>query len=87
MLIERLSPAATFGAMMVLSACVSPSPVESVTAAPVRVTNNGQPFAFSDGAAAKRVAIEACAAEGRTLRTSIYDRFDAGAWVYPEGCA
>jgi hypothetical protein len=82
--------AATLSMTLALSACASTVPtgaVRTAAAVPLTVTNNGQPFAFSDGAAAKRVAMEDCAAEGRTLRTSIYDRFDAGTWVYPEGCA
>jgi hypothetical protein len=72
---------------MVLSACVSPSPVESVSAAPLRATNNGAPFANHEGAAARRQAEAECAALGRSLRPSIYDRYEAGAWVYPGGCA
>lgn len=82
--------AATLSMTLAMSACASTAPtgtVRTAAAVPLAVTNNGQPFAFSEGAAAKRVAIEACAAEGRTLRTSIYDRFEGGAWVYPEGCA
>lgn len=69
--------------------CGQPAPQVSgpVTAGPLRVTNNGAPFANHEGAAAKRVAVAACAAQGQTLRTSIYDRFDAGAWVFVEGCA
>jgi len=58
-----------------------------VVAAPLRVTNAGQPFSLWEGAAARRVAEGECAARGQSLRTSIYDRFEAGAWVYPEGCA
>jgi hypothetical protein len=69
--------------------CGQPAPQASgpVMAAPMRVTNGGAPFAFFEGAAAKRVAMATCAAEGRSLRTSIYDRFEAGTWVFVEGCA
>ncbi len=69
--------------------CGQPVPQASgpVAAVPLRVTNNGAPFANYDGAAAKRVADATCAAQGRTLRTSIYDRYDSGAWVFVEGCA
>lgn len=69
--------------------CGQPVPQASgpVTAAPLRVTKAGAPFANYEGAAAKRVAVATCAAQGRSLRTSIYDRFDAGAWIFAEGCA
>lgn len=72
-----------------LGACVSPAPQAPgpVMAAPLRVTNNGAPFAQYEGALAKRVAIDTCAAQGRVLRPSIYDRFDSGEWVFVEGCA
>jgi hypothetical protein len=53
----------------------------------LRVTNNGAPFANHEGAAARKLAEAECAGQGRTLRPSIYDRYDAGAWVYVEGCA
>jgi hypothetical protein len=82
--------AATLSMTLALSACASTAPtgtVQTAAAAPLVVTNNGQPFAFHDGAAAKRVAMDSCAAQGGVLQTSIYDRFDNGAWVYPEGCA
>lgn len=74
------------------SGCVQTAPdvrgeVAAAPVAPLRVTNNGTPFAMYEGAAARRVAEATCAAEGRRLRPSIYDRFDAGAWVYVEGCA
>jgi hypothetical protein len=80
---------------LALGACVQPAPSASGQAGavpfrpatPLRVTNNGAPFGMYEGAAARRVAEAACAAEGRRLRPSIYDRFDAGAWVYLEGCA
>lgn len=65
----------------------APSGAGTVAAAPLRVTNNGIPFANHEGAAARQVAEATCAAQGRTLRTGIYDRFEAGAWVYPGGCA
>ena len=82
--------AATLSMTLALSACASTAPtgaVRTAAAVPLTVTNNGKPFAFYDGAAAKRVAMDICAAEGRTLQTSIYDRFAGGAWVYPGGCA
>ncbi|MFN4153719.1 MAG: hypothetical protein ACK4HF_03630 [Paracoccaceae bacterium] len=72
-----------------LSACVAPVPptADQATAAPLRVTNAHQPFAMSDGLAARRMAEAECARQGKRLRPGIYDRFDAGAWVYPGGCA
>jgi hypothetical protein len=54
---------------------------------PLRVTNGDQPFAFDQGALARKQGEALCGAQGRALRTSIYDRFDAGAWVFVEGCA
>jgi hypothetical protein len=53
---------------------------------PLRVTNAGQPYQMSDGAAARRAADAECGPRG--VRSSIYDRFDraTGEWVYPGGC-
>ena len=81
--------AATLTLTTALAACVSPAPQATgpVMVAPLRVTDNGLPFAMDQGARAKRVAMDTCAAEGRALRPSIYDRFDGGAWVFVEGCA
>lgn len=76
---------------LALAACVQPAPhgVGQGAAAPtpLRVTNNGQAFRMDEGASARRMADATCAAQGKRLRSSIYDRFDAGAWVYAEGCA
>ncbi len=53
---------------------------------PVSVTSaTGVPYTFADGAQAKKQADALCGTGG--VRASIYDRFNAGAWVYPEGCA
>ena len=81
--------AAAFTLTLALGACVQPAPqgAGQGTAAPLRVTNNGQPFGMHEGAAARRVADATCAAQGRRLRPGIYDRFEAGAWVYVGGCA
>ena len=72
-----------------LAACASPAPRAAgrVMAGPLRVTDNGTPFTMDQGARAKRVAMDTCAAQGRVLRPSIYDRFDNGEWVFVEGCA
>ena len=81
--------AATLTLTTALAACASPAPQATgpVMAAPLRVTNNGVPFSMDQGARAKRVAMDTCAAAGRSLRPSIYDRFDNGEWVFVEGCA
>jgi hypothetical protein len=74
------------------SGCVQTAPdgrgaVAAAPVAPLRVTNNGTPFAMYDGAAARRTAEGICTGQGKRLRPSIYDRFESGAWVYVEGCA
>ena len=84
--------AAALTLCLAASGCVQTAPdargtVSAAPVAPLRVTNNGAPFAMHEGAAARRVAEATCAADGRRLRPSIYDRFDGGAWVYVEGCA
>lgn len=68
------------------TACVPVAP-QATAPATVRVTNGGQPFAMWDGAPARKVAEADCASRGQRLRTSIYDRFEGGAWVFVEGCA
>lgn len=72
---------------LAVSACTATLPEVTPIAAPLRVTNNGVPFSYDQGAQAKRVAMDTCAAEGRVLTPSIYDRFDGGEWVFVEGCA
>jgi len=83
--------AAALSLTLALGACVQPAPQGAgqgtAVREPLRVTNAGQPFRMYEGAAARRVADATCASQGRRLRPSIYDRFEAGAWVYPEGCA
>ena len=71
------------------SGCVqtAPSGGGAVAAAPMVVTREGAPFAYWEGAAARRQGEADCAAMGRSLRTSIRDRYQAGAWVFVEGCA
>ncbi len=73
-----------------LAACVAAAPQAPAAArseaAPLRVVRaDGSPFAFHEGAAARRQADAQCGAGG--VRSSIYDRYDAGAWVFVEGCA
>jgi hypothetical protein len=71
-----------------LAACVGPAPAEppaSVAKSPIRVMRaDGRAFGFDEGAAARVQADEVC---GGKVRTSIYDRYEAGAWVFVEGCA
>ena len=68
------------------AACVATAPSVPAAREPVRVSNNGQPFAMWEGALARKAADAAC---GGAVSVSIYDRFDraTGEWVYPEGCA
>lgn len=72
-----------------LSGCVAPQArVAPAAGGPLRVMpEGGGAYANWDGAAARRQADAICAARGQRLRPSIYDRFEAGAWVYVEGCA
>ena len=51
------------------------------------VLREGAPFHYSEGLAARRAAQAVCAAQGQRLAHGIRDRYDAGAWVYPGGCA
>jgi hypothetical protein len=75
--------------LMAVSACAVPAAQKSRTgAAPLTVASaTGQPYTHADGAAARRQADAQCGPRG--VRTSIYDRFEAGqgVWVFPEGCA
>lgn len=51
----------------------------------VRVTRTAAPaYAMWDGAGARRDADALC---GGRVRSSIYDRYEAGTWVFVEGCA
>ena len=51
----------------------------------VRVTRTVTPgYEMWDGAAARRDADALC---GGRVRSSIYDRYEAGTWVFVEGCA
>ncbi|MEF3047488.1 hypothetical protein [Pseudotabrizicola sp. L79] len=80
--------AATLTLALAAAGCVQTAPRAPgpVAAVPLRVTNNGAAFANHQGAAARRVAAAECAGQGKVLRSSIYDRFEAGAWVFVEGC-
>jgi hypothetical protein len=64
----------------------APSPAAGAST-PLRVTRpDGTSFAAFEGAAARQAAEAECDRRGRRLSPSIYDRFEAGAWVYVEGC-
>jgi hypothetical protein len=79
-----------------LAACVAagPAPVApranataslSQAGAGVQVVRTVAPaYAMWDGAAARRDADALC---GGKVRSSIYDRYESGAWVFVEGCA
>ena len=81
---------APFIAFVALAGCAG-QPGNGVAAprsggTPITVTSaTGMPYTFADGAQAKKQADALCGTGG--VRTSIYDRFNAGTWVYPEGCA
>mgnify|MGYP001484286937 FL=1 len=81
-----------------LAACVAASPAPAPVAPradvgaslaqsgrAVRVTRTvAPPYAMWDGAGARRDADALC---GGKVRSSIYDRYEAGTWVFVEGCA
>ena len=66
------------------TACVQTAP--KATGA-LRVTNGDRAFSYDEGAPARKLAEAQCKAQGQTLRTSVYDRFEGGAWVFVGGCA
>jgi hypothetical protein len=53
---------------------------------PLRITNGDAGFANFEGAAARELAEATCSDRGQRLQSSIYDRYEAGAWVFVEGC-
>lgn len=81
--------AASLTLCIAASGCGQPAPkaTGAVMAMPLTVLRQGAPFTYSDGAAARRQAEADCAARGLSLRPSIHDRYQGGAWVYPGGCA
>ena len=68
---------------LALAGCAAPAPRVAAVAEPLRVHGDG----YADGAVARKRAEAVCASRGQQLRPSIYDRFDAGGWVYEGGCA
>jgi hypothetical protein len=80
----------TFGVagLGLIAACSTASDAPQKTfGIPLRVMNDGTNFTDSEGALARKKADAACAARGQRLQSSIYDRYEAGAWVFVEGCA
>lgn len=69
-------------ALTLLAACAAPvTETPRGSAAPVRVAG----LQHWQGADAKRQADAQCGPRG--VRTSIYDRYQGGQWVFGEGCA
>ena len=71
------------------SGCVQPATQVAGpgVSAPLRVTNGDAPFRNDEGLLARKAGEAECALSGKTLRTGIYDRFEAGTWVFVGGCA
>ncbi|MEY4697195.1 MAG: hypothetical protein RIT14_1623 [Pseudomonadota bacterium] len=67
--------------------CVRAAPEGAAAGGPLTVVRPAAPFGYWEGAAARKQAEADCAARGSVLRTSLRDRFAAGAWVFAEGCA
>lgn len=73
-----------------VGACAAAPPGSAggrAAAEPLRVTNGAAPFANFEGVAARKMAEGQCGERGQRLQSSIYDRYEAGAWVFVEGCA
>jgi hypothetical protein len=70
-----------------LGACVAAPGTPDAPPEPLRVTNGDAPFAYDQGATARDVAEATCTRRGQRLQSSIYDRYEAGTWVFVEGCA
>lgn len=79
--------AAALTLCIVASGCVQTAPSGGGTGGALSVVRPAAPYANWEGAAARKQAEAECAAQGRSLRPSIYDRYQAGAWVFAEGCA
>lgn len=80
--------AAALTLCLAATGCVRTAPDgAAVAAAPLTVVRQGAPYENWEGAAARKQAEADCAARGLSLRPSIYDRYQSGAWIFPEGCA
>lgn len=66
-----------------LSGCAASVPVADQPRGAQEIRVAG--FQHWQGLEARRQADAQCGPRG--VRVSIYDRYQAGAWVYPEGCA
>lgn len=79
----------TFGALA-LAGCAAPVPHSApgyraeARGAGLAVTRDGAAFANWEGAEAKRAANALC---GGAVQGSANDHYDAGAWIFVEGCA
>lgn len=51
------------------------------------LTRIQNPMHYDEGLTAKRVAEAHCATTGRPLNPAALGRYQAGAWVFPGGCA
>lgn len=81
-----MTQALLLGCLAVLSACAAAAPQLGVAARePLRVTGPTRPLGYDEGLAARRLADAACGPRG--VRTSDRDRYEAGSWVFVEGCA
>lgn len=74
------------GAGLLAACTASPTTPPRAERVPLRVTNGDAAFANFEGAAARNLGEATCAARGQRLQSSIYDRYEAGAWVFVEGC-
>jgi hypothetical protein len=74
------------GAGLLAACTASPGAPPLSRAEPLRITNGTVPFANFEGATARKLADATCVARGQRLQSSIYDRYEAGAWVFVEGC-
>jgi hypothetical protein len=80
--------AAALSLSLALGACVQPVAQASGRgmAGPLRVSDDGKPFAMDQGLKARRAGEVICSRMGQRLQSSIYDRFDNGEWLFIEGC-
>jgi hypothetical protein len=83
----RTSVFTVAGAGLLAACAASPTPLAAPRDEPLRVTNGDAAFANFEGAAARKLAEATCTSRGQRLQSSIYDRYEAGAWVFVEGCA
>ena len=84
----RLSAGLGLAVLALVAGCVAvPVILPTAGAEPLRVSGPARPFAQDEGMLARTTGEAMCRARGQQLQTSIYDRYEAGAWVFVEGCA